>query len=366
VTPSKFRARAVDHLALAVGTTKGLFFVSDSAVDGPFLPSEAVGAFAQLPGRFLTASTTTTSGATVHVSDDGGLSWIEAGGEKAPVTSNALAAPAAVSQLHADRRPEDKGTVWAGLDPAALFRSEDRGDTFDLVSSLSELVGGPTSTPGGCGLALNSVVTHPQRPERIVVAISAVGIYRSDDGGATWKACNDGIEVAALSDPSPGSGRCVHKLAVDGVNPDALWAQTDSGIYRTVDAGEQWESVGQVGQPNGLPSGFGFPVVSHPAEADTAYVVPLESGTYRCTPGRCRVYRTTNGGTSWEPLSDGLPGTHAYLTVLRDAFTVGAEPPYPLVFGTESGHVFASQDSGDSWRLVTSYLPPILCVRVLE
>ena len=122
----------------------------------------------------------------------------------------------------------------------------------------------------------------------------------------------------------------MHKLAVDAVNPDVLWAQNHWGIYRTDDAGDHWESVGHAGEPDGVPSDFGFPIVSHPEEPDTAYVLPLESDLYRCTPaGRCRVYRTTDGGLSWEAMSDGLPGTNAHLTVLRDAFTVGSQPAVP-------------------------------------
>ena len=363
VTPSKFRARAVDHLALAVGTTKGLFFVSDSAVDGPFLPGGAVGAFAQLPGRFLAAASGSAPG--VYASDDGGLSWSKIATDAVP---SALAgqASASVWELHVDTGPDAEVTVWVGLEPAALLRSDDGGDSFAPVSALAEHADRPGWQAGRCGLSLHSVLTHPKRPERLVVAVSAAGIYRSDDGGATWIARNDGIEAGALPE-SGEEGLCVHKLAVDAIDPDVLWAQTHSGTYRTVDAGDHWASVVHLGQSNGLPSDFGFPVVAHPAEHDTAYVVPLESDTNRWTPqGRCRVYRTTNGGLGWEALSDGLPGTHAYVTVLRDAFTIGSDPPYPLVFGTKSGHLFASQDSGDSWRLVASYLPPILCVRVLE
>jgi photosystem II stability/assembly factor-like uncharacterized protein len=366
VTSSKFRARAVDHLAVAIGTTKGLFFVSDGTVDGPFLAGESVGAFVQVAERFLVASSGPESGPAVRRSDDGGVRWSEPTALELDSSATGTSS-AAVWQLHVDRRPNAEGAIWAGADPAALLRSEDGGETFEPVQGLLDHPDRPDWAPGRCGLALHSIVTHPSRPDRLVIAISSAGIYKSEDGGKSRTACNRGIDAQAVPATSPGAGQCVHKIAVDAVNPDVFWAQTRSGIFRTDDAGERWESVGHPGETGGLASDFGFTVVAHPAEAGTAYVLPLESDVFRCTPqGRCRVYRTTDGGRSWDALSDGLPGTNAFLTVLRDAFDIASEPPYPLVFGSKSGDVFASQDSGDSWRLVTSYLPPILCVRVLD
>lgn len=356
---SSIRARAVDHLALAVCTTKGLFFVSDGAVDGPLLAGDSVGAFLQVEDRLLAATTRQGQAPAVLASDDGGLSWSE---PRPTQLSLPDGSPAAVWQLHLD----DSGTVWAGTENAALLRSDDFGESFQVVPGLYEHPDREKWGPAGGGLALHSILTHPQRPGRMLVAISAGGVYRSDDGGETWEVRNEGIAPGATHE-SRASAPDVHKLAVDASNPDLIWAQASSGIYKSQDGGDHWEAVGHTGEPNGLPSDFGFPVVADPEHPATAYVVPLESSSYRCTPqGRCRVYRTTDGGQSWEALSSGLPGPDAHVTVLRDAFSVGSDAPYSLVFGSKSGHVFASADHGDSWRLVTSYLPPILCVRVLS
>ena len=211
------------------------------------------------------------------------------------------------------------------------------------------------------------MVTHPERPDRIVVAISTGGVYRSDDGGDTWVARNQGIEARSVAEPLPAIGQCVHKLAVDAVNPDVLWAQNHWGIYRTDDAGDHWESVGHAGEPDGVPSDFGFPIVSHPEEPDTAYVLPLESDVYRCTPeGRCRVYRTTDGGLSWEAMSDGLPRHQRPPDRAARCVHRRSQPAVPARVRLQVRALFASVDSGESWRLVTSYLPPILCVRVLD
>jgi len=330
------------------------------------MPGDAVLAFAQLPSRLLTASTDTHFGPSVLISEDGGFSWDDPGKRVLAFPTGTDATVASVWQLHADRRPSAPDTIWAGVEPAALFRSDDGGDNFELVRGLWDHPDRPTWEPGLGGLALHTVITHPQRPDRIVVAVSAGGVYRSDNGGQTWVACNRGIEARSLPERFPDHGQCVHKLAVDALNPDVLWAQNHWGIYKTDDAGEHWESLGRPGESDGVPSDFGFPIVSHPEEPDTAYVLPLESDAYRCTPeGRCRVYRTIDGGGTWESMSSGLPAVSAHMTVLRDAFDVGKSLPFPLVFGSKSGHLFASVDGGESWRLASAYLPPILCVRVL-
>ena len=183
------------------------------------------------------------------MSDDGGLSWGEPGARPVAFPADIETELVSVWQLHADQRPNAAQTVWAGVEPAALFRSDDGGDTFKLVRGLWEHPDRPSWEPGFCGLALHTVLTHPDRPDRVVVAVSTGGVYRSDDGGETWVTRNQGIEARIPTEPSPTLGQCVHKVALDAVDPDIMWAQNHWGIYRTEDAGDHWESVGHVGEP---------------------------------------------------------------------------------------------------------------------
>jgi hypothetical protein len=210
------------------------------------------------------------------------------------------------------------------------------------------------------------VLTHPDRPGRIIVAIGSGGVYRSDDGGTTWQARNGGIAVRA-ADEWHGPCRHVHKLAFDAGSPDSLFAQTNTGTYHSENAGDSWTRVGRPGESGGLASDFGFSIVADPQDPGTAFVFPLESESYPCSPdGRPRVYRTTDAGAHWMMLGDGLPAENNHVTVLPDAFAIGQSSPYPLVLATESGQLYASLDHGDRWRLVAWGLPPILCVRLLD
>ena len=357
-------SRLTDHIALAVGTTQGLFMVSDGRVDGPFFAGDFVPAFTAARDRYIGAPLNAHIGATIRSSLDGGATWSDPDASVVAFPDGSGAAVAQVCQLH--NGPPTTSLLFAGTEPAALFRSADGGSSFDLVRPLWDHPDRPSwrSSPG-CG-GLHTVLTHHARPGRIVVAVSWGGVYRSDDSGATWHARNAGIGLANAGGNSPDHGQCVHKLDIDAADPDVLWAQAHGGVYRSADAGDSWVEVGRAGEQRGLPSDFGFPVVAHPHWPNTAYVFPLESEDFRCSAGgRCRVYRTTDAGASWEALGEGLPQENAHVTVLRDAFTAGRADPYVLAFGTASGEIYASADGGDSWRLTVRHLPPILAVRVL-
>ncbi|HET9092286.1 MAG TPA: hypothetical protein VFN50_07745 [Acidimicrobiales bacterium] len=353
---------------MAVGTTKGLFLISDGVADGPWFKGREVPAFVQVGATYLAATTDPRFGPWVALSTDGGATWSEPSARPVAFPEEAGASVARIWQLHFDARSADGDpVVMAGVEPAALFTSSDLGGSFRLADSLWSHPHRPLWEPGGGGLGLHTILTHGDRPSRILVGISTGGVYRSDDDGASWTPKNKGISAVHLPNPEVEFGQCVHKIAVDAAGPDALWLQNHWGIYRSVDAGDSWENVGWPGEERGVVSDFGFPIVAHPVEPATAYVFPLESDEYRCSPGgACRVYRTTDSGASWEPLGNGLPASHAHLTVLRDAFDIGREPPYPLVFGTRTGQVYASADGGENWRLFVDYLPPVLCTRVLS
>jgi len=193
----------------------------------------------------------------------------------------------------------------------------------------------------------------------MIIAVSTAGSYRTEDGGKTWRARNQGVRAEFLPDKYPEFGQCVHKIAQSTSKPQRLYLQNHWGLYRSNDGGDTWQDIA-----NGVPSDFGFPIVVHPHDPDTAYIIPVESDEYRCTPeGKLRVYRTRNGGKSWQALTRGLPQKDALETVLRDSMTPDSMKRAGIYFGTRSGKVYASANNGDSWKLIAEGLPPIVCVK---
>jgi photosystem II stability/assembly factor-like uncharacterized protein len=256
-------------------------------------------------------------------------------------------------------RAADPDALYCGVEPAALFESRDGGKTFTLNRGLWSHPHREKWQPGGGGLGLHTILPDPTRPERMWVAISTGGVYRTEDGGRSWRTAHKGVRAQFLPDPHPEFGQCVHKVAGNPRRPDRLFLQNHWGLYRTDDAGDSWTDIA-----NGVPSDFGFAMATHPHDADTAYIVPLESDEFRCTPqGKLRVYRTRNAGKRWQAMTKGLPQEDALETVLRDALTTDTLPKAGVYFGTRSGNVYASADEGTSWRPVAKSLPPVLCVR---
>ncbi|HKE97677.1 MAG TPA: exo-alpha-sialidase [Actinomycetes bacterium] len=361
---------AAGDLLVLVGTMKGAFVFRSGPdrrefqVSGPHFPGHAVYALAfdgRAGRRRLLAGTTSSHwGAVVRSSDDLGRTWTDPAEGNVRFPAGTDAALAQVWQL-TPAGPDRPDTVWAGVQPAALFRSDDAGETFELVRGLWDHPHRPRWMPGGGGLCLHTIVPDPSDPDRMWVAISTGGVYRTEDGGGTWQARNRGIRAVFLPEPDqyPEFGQCVHKVAPAAGRPERLYLQHHWGVYRSDDAGESWTDIGK-----SLSSDFGFPIVAHPSDPDRAWVVPLTSDEFRCTPdGRPQVWRTLDAGASWEPLAGGLPERDAWLTVLRDGFTTDGMDPAGLYFGTRTGQVFASADEGERWRLLAGWLPPVVCVK---
>jgi photosystem II stability/assembly factor-like uncharacterized protein len=367
-TAPDHREQALDTLVL-VGTTKGLFSLASTGgrdhfeLAGPsFAGEEVYSTCVDTRGpspRLFVGSVSNHWGPVLRRSDDLGATWTEDERAALAFPAGSDASLARIWQL-APGPADQPDVLYAGVEPAALFRSDDGGSTFSLVQGLWDHPHRPRWEPGGGGLCLHTVLLHPDDPARLLIAISAAGVYRSDDGGATWEASNRGIVTPFRpDDPEPEFGQCVHKVARDAGDPERLYLQHHGGIYTSSDGGRSWSSMTPIAGMD-----FGFPIVAHPSRPGTAYLLPLESDEYRCTPGgHCTVWRTTDAGASWEPLTTGLPQRDAHLTVLRDAFTTDGQDPAGLYFGTRTGEVYGSADDGDSWQLLAEHLPPVLSVR---
>jgi hypothetical protein len=351
---------------LTVGTRKGLFIGRRSGgaweFDGPHFNAQAVYSIAidtrrSVP-RLLIGGDSTHWGPSVFHSDDLGKTWIEPDKPAVKFPQDTGASLERVWQLH-PAGPAAPDVVYAGTEPAALFRSADGGETFAFVRPLWEHPTRSQWAPGGGGEAVHTVVTDRRDADAVTVAVSAAGVFRSRDGGASWAPSNQGVSAVFLPDPNPEFGQCVHKIAQDAGDLDRLYLQNHWGVYRSDDAGARWTDIGA-----GLPSDFGFAVAAHPHRADTAYVFPITADADRVPAGRrCRVYRTSDADGSWEALSAGLPEGDHFGTVLRDALRTDDADPAGVYFGNRNGELYASADDGESWQLLASHLPDVLCVR---
>jgi hypothetical protein len=349
---------------LLVGTKKGLFAL-EGEPGGEF--TVAARAFAGQPveyamrdprtGRILATVTNPFYGPKIFFADDPAGDWTQAEGLALPEGGDQ-----ALARIWTIVRGEGDAPLYAGGDPGVLFESRDDGQSWALNRSLWEHPTRDRWQPGGGGLCLHSIAPWPGEPDRLLLAMSAVGVWLTDDRGETWRHGNAGIRPRYLPEDAPEDtfDLCVHNLRRAPQRPERLFMQFHGGVYRSDDAGESWTAIG-----DGLPSDFGFPMEIDPADPDSAYVIPLTADMDRTTPdGRVRVYETRDAGASWTARGDGLPAEHAYLTVLRQAFDRrGAGDGLELYFGATSGDVFGSADAGDTWFCAARHLPPVFSVR---
>src|SRR6185436_20494900 len=251
--------------------------------------------------------------------------------------------------------------VYAGVEDAALFESTDAGATWNELPGLREHGSGKHWQPGAGGMCLHTILIDPSNHQRIFIAISAAGVFRTDDGGKTWKPINRGLNSAyVLPDPKAEVGHCVHRIAMHRSRPNVLFMQKHWDVLRSDDAGDSWHEVS-----GNLPTDFGFVIDVHAHEPETIYVVPIKSDSEHYVPdGKLRVYRSRTGGHEWEALTNGLPQENCYVNVLRDAMAVDSLDKCGVYFGTSGGQVYASADAGDSWAPIVRDLPPVLSVEV--
>ncbi len=351
-----------------VGTMKGAFILhADKTrakweMGGPYFAGSAVYALAYDNrvgrNRLWAGPASMHWGALLRSSDDFGRNWTNP--EQAPVKFPESAGVALnnIWQVVPGRENEPD-TLYCGVEPAALFVSRDAGETWSLSEGLWNHPQRALWQPGGGGLCLHTILLDPVEPDRIRIAVSTAGMYVTEDGGVTWRPSNKGVRADFLPDKHPEFGQCVHKVAQSHRKPERMFLQNHWGLYRTDDRGETWTDIA-----NGVPSDFGFAMVIHPQDPDCAWIVPLESDGFRCTPeGKLRVFRTRDAGQKWEPMDEGLPQSDAYETVLRDAMDVDSLNPAGVYFGTRSGKLFGSADEGKSWTSLADGLPPIVAVK---
>ncbi|MCL4258409.1 MAG: hypothetical protein KJZ53_07770 [Anaerolineales bacterium] len=288
----------------------------------------------------------------IQRSADGGAVWLEAA--RNPAFDNGRQAWQIWQVVPG--HPQRPGEMWAGTREAGLFRSRDSGETWASVAGLNDHPTHATWEEGGGGLLLHTILLDPENPNRLYACISMGGAFRSEDGGASWQPINRGV-ADGLPHVKPGTEKCVHKMALHPARPAVLFQQHHTGVYRSDDRGDTWSDISA-----GLPSRFGFPLVLHPHDPNTVYVVPHVSDRLRVVPeGRMAVWRSRNGGNNWEGLSVGLPD-NAWLTCLRESLAVDSCDPAGVYVGTSTGQVFHSRNEGANWEVLADYLPGVVSV----
>jgi hypothetical protein len=344
------------------------------------------------PNRIYASQTSGWFGQIIQRSDDGGKTWFQPGTPAgAPTTSpdgmpmgesnkfvydtsDETGKPLTTHQFydgtphpwefkrvwHLEPSLDNPDTVYAGIEDAALFRSTNGGQTWQELPGLRGHGTGSQWQPGAGGMCLHTIILDNNNRDRIFVAISAAGAFRSDDGGATWKPINKGLHSQYIPDPNAEVGHCVHHIAKHPSNSNVLFMQKHWDVMRSDNAGDSWTEIS-----GNLPTDFGFVIVVLAHEPETIYVVPIKSDSeHYPMDGKLRVYRSRTGGNEWEALTNGLPQENCYVNVLRDAMAVDSLDSCGVYFGTTGGQVYGSADSGDAWRPIVHDLPPVLSVEV--
>ena len=360
-----------------VGTRKGAFILTADGkrerwdVSGPHFPGWEIyhmkGSPAD-PDRLYASQSSGWFGQVIQRSNDGGATWAAVGNQftyDGPTGTHlwydGTPHPWEFARVwHLEPSLTDPDTVYAGVEDAGLFRSTDGGQTWQELPALRMHESSGAWAPGAGGMCLHTIVQDPSEPDRLFVAISAAGTFRSDDAGQTWRPMNRGLNSPQLSNPTAEVGHCVHRIAMHPSRPNVLFMQKHWDVMRSDDAGESWQEVS-----GDLPTDFGFPIDVHAHEPETIYVVPIKSDSEHYPPeGKLRVYRSRTGGNEWEPLTNGLPQKDCYVNVLRDAMAVDSLDSCGVYFGTTGGQVYASANAGDSWAPIVRDLPAVLSVEV--
>ena len=388
----------MSKVRVLVGTRKGAFILTSDGKREKWYVSEPLFGGWEIyhlkgspadPNRIYASQSSGWFGQIIQRSDDGGKTWIQPGtpaGEPTTTpdgmpkgesnkfvydTSPQTGTPLTTHQFydgtqhpwefkrvwHLEPSLTDANTVYAGVEDAALFKSTDGGQTWNELAGLRAQQGDRWA-PGAGGMGLHTILLDPTNPNRIYIAISAAGVFRTDDAGKTWKPINRGLKSNYMPEPMPEVGFCVHRIAMHPSRPNTLFMQLHWDVNRSDDAGENWHEVS-----GNLPTDFGFPIEVHAHEPETIYVVPITSDSLHYPPdGKLRVYRSRTGGNEWEALTKGLPQSDCYVNVLRDAMSVDTLDKCGIYFGTTGGQVYCSPDGGDNWKAIVSHLPPVVSV----
>jgi len=360
-----------------VGTRKGAFILTSDGkrdrwhVAGPHFAGWEIyhmkGSPAS-PNRLYASQTSGWFGQQIQRSDDGGKTWEPVGNQftYAGATGthqwyDGTQHPWEFKRVwHLEPSLTDPDTVYAGVEDAALFRSADGGKTWEELPGLRGHGSGPNWMPGAGGMCLHTILLDPSDPKRMYIAISAAGVFRSDDGAKTWRPANRGLRSEQMPNPTGEVGHCVHRIALHPSKPRTLFMQKHWDVMRSDDAAESWHEVS-----GNLPTDFGFVIDVHAHEPQTVYVIPIKSDSEHFPlDGKLQVYRSRTGGNEWEALTKGLPQKDCYVNVLRDAMAVDSLDACGLYFGTTGGQVYASADAGDTWTPIVRDLPAVLSVEV--